>query len=263
MADRIVTLTSDIGSSYAAQIKGVLCRYLPPARVVDLVQDLRPHGIVEAGFLLRHMGARFPAGTVHLAIVDPGVGGDRSPVAVECVEGSYLVGPDNGLLAPLAEHLGVRSVVRLDPARVGGPGRVSATFEGRDLFAPAAGRLASGEPIRSLGPRTRLAVGAPPPPTGSSGTVVHVDRFGNLITDLPPDAAPSVGGRVGVRFARRRAVELLRARTYSDARAGKALLLVSSFGTLEISVAEGNASTRFRVGPGTGVELPRGRSANR
>ena len=116
MRKRLVTLTTDVGAAYAAQMKGVLARALPPGTVVDLVLDLRPHAIEEAAFLLRHMAPTFPPGTVHVAVVDPGVGGRRAPIAVACREGSFLVGPDNGVLGPLAEVLGVRRVVRLEPA---------------------------------------------------------------------------------------------------------------------------------------------------
>jgi S-adenosyl-L-methionine hydrolase (adenosine-forming) len=261
MRARLVTLTSDIGAAYAAQVKGALLRTLAPSRIVEIAHDLPAHGIAEAAFLLRHIGATFPAGTVHLAIVDPGVGGTRAPIAIACREGSRLVGPDNGLLAPLAEHLGVATVVRLDPARVGRAGRVSATFEGRDLFAPAAARLANGTRVERLGRPVRLTPLARPAiravPGGTRGSVVHIDRFGNAITDLPPKAAPAPGTRARVRLGRRRLI-LPRVRTYEEVARGRPLLLVSSFGLLELAIREGDAHRQLRLKPGDPVVVSSG-----
>ena len=147
----LVTLTTDVGWAYAAQMKAVLYRALPDATVVDLTHEIRPHAVAEAAFLLRHMARGFPRGAVHLAVVDPGVGGRRAPIAIRTREGAHLVGPDNGVLWPLAEELGFRAAVRLDPARVVARRGLSRTFEGRDLFAPAAARIAGGTPIGTLG----------------------------------------------------------------------------------------------------------------
>ncbi len=256
---RVVTLTTDIGWAYAAQVKGVLLRALGPGRVVDLAHDLPAHGIAEAAFLLRHLGATFPPGTVHLAIVDPGVGGTRAPVAIACRDGSSLVGPDNGLLDPLARHLGVRAVVRLDRSKVRGPGGASATFDGRDLFAPAAARLANGAALRSLGgpaTLTPLPVVAPRAGRfGHLGRVQHIDAFGNIITDLPPSAAPPFGALAQVRFGRGRSVTLPVRRVYEEVAPGTPLLLVSSFGLLEIALRTGRAADRFRVRVGDRVLL--------
>ncbi|HEV2520540.1 MAG TPA: SAM-dependent chlorinase/fluorinase [Thermoplasmata archaeon] len=261
MTARLVTLTTDVGPAYAAQIKGVLYRCLPPGHVVDLVDDMAPYEVAEAAFLLRHMGARFPRGTVHLAIVDPGVGGRRAPIAVACRDGSYLVGPDNGLLDPLAQHLGIRSVVRLDPRRIGAVVPRSRTFEGRDLFAPAAARLALGSPIRSLGAPAAITPAPYAAPvvtdTAVRGRVVHVDRFGNLITDIPPELVPREGARVRVQFPGRRRAPLLRAPTYEAGRIGQAMLVRSSFDLLEVSVREGNAARRFRIRPGDPIAIGR------
>lgn len=263
MRARLVTLTTDVGASYAAQMKGVLARSLPPGCVVDLVLDLRPHAIDEAAFLLGHMGATFPAGTVHLAVVDPGVGGARAPIAVACRDGSFLVGPDNGLLGPLSHRLGVRRTVRLDPHRISPNHPVSATFEGRDLFAPAAVLLALGHPLSSLGPTTTLSYEAPPAvratPTSVRGRIVHADRFGNLITDIPPELTDAFRGPLKVRFPLGRPQSLPRLRTYSDGRPGAGMVLVSSFGTLEVSVREGSAARRYRAKAGDALSIGRAR----
>jgi S-adenosyl-L-methionine hydrolase (adenosine-forming) len=250
---RLVTLTTDLGSAYAAQMKAVLYRSVPPGHVVDIAHDLPAHGIDEASFLLRHVGAAFPRGTVHVAVVDPGVGGTRAPVAVRTKDGSLLVGPDNGVLYPLADHLGVDAVVRLDPARANPGGRVSATFEGRDVFAPAAARLATGTALESLGRPHRLLAHPLPLPrrTGawSHGTVLHIDRFGNAITNIPTDRYPEMSGELRVRIGRRTRT-IPRRRTYSDLPRGALGVIGSSFGTLEVSVREASAVARLGLAVG-------------
>ncbi len=258
---RLVTLTTDVGSVYAAQMKGVLYRRLRPGEVVDLTHDLPPHGIREAAFLLRQVAVTFPAGTVHVAVVDPGVGGRRAPLAIRCRDGSCLVGPDNGVLAPLAERLGGPTAYRLLPERVAPKdGPPSPTFEGRDLFAPAAALLALGRSPASLGAPTRFhRLTLPVPahtPTGAVGEVVHVDRFGNLITNIPSEWLPLGAGRVRARLRRSRWRELPRVRTYEEIPSRRRpAVLGSSFGTLEISVREGSAARSYAVGARTRVEL--------
>ncbi len=261
MARRLVTLTTDVGSLYAAQMKAVLYRSLRPGEVVDLSHDLPRHGIREAAFLLRQIAAGFPAGTVHVAVIDPGVGGRRAPLAIQCADGSCLVGPDTGVLAPLAERLGPSHAYRLDPARVTAEGRPpSATFEGRDLFAPAAARIARGTPPAALGePTTYLRLALPAARRGRSrlaGEVVHVDRFGNLITNVPADWLPRTFTGLTVRFHRRPWRSVGRVRTYEEiSTRDRPAVLGSSFGTLEVSVREGSAAERLNVAVGEPVEL--------
>jgi len=265
-----VTLSTDLGSAYAAQIKAVLAHRLPPGRVVDLSHDLPPHDVREGGFLVRAMAERFPTGSVHLVVVDPGVGGSRVPVAVACRNGSVVIGPDNGVLVPLVQALGGGTAYAIDPARVGGGPRVGTTFDGRDLFAPAAARIARGASPRSLGPPTDLRPcgGQPPRPTkaGGQGTVVHVDRFGNLITDVPTSWVPRGRGAVRVRVGERLR-RLPFVTSYEDGGRGHLVVLGSSFGTLEVAVVEGRASDRLRARVGTPVRFagqgPATRSARR
>jgi len=259
MRPRLVTLTTDVGAAYAAQMKGVLSRFVPAGHVVDLAHDLTPHGVLEAAFLLRQMAIGFPPGTVHVAVVDPGVGGRRAPVAARLEDGSIVVGPDNGVLAPLAAHLGVVECVRLRPELVTPGSPPSATFEGRDLFAPAAGRLATGTPLARLGVPwhlRRLAI-----PTGSRrrsgalGEVLHVDRFGNVITSLPSEWRPPLDTTVRVRVGGRRPTLARTVRTYEPLGVGELGLLTSSFGRLELGVREGRAADRLRAAPGTTLSL--------
>ncbi len=266
---RLITLTSDIGSAYAAQMKAVLARRLRPGNVVDLAHDLRPHGIGEAAFLLRAMAVGFPAGTVHVAVIDPGVGGRRAPIAVECADGSTLVGPDNGVLIPLAEALGRPRAYRIDPARVVEGERVGTTFDGRDLFAPTAATLAEGVPAHRLGRRLepkRYAVpSARRTSVGAEGEVLHEDRFGNLVTNIPTDWLPETSPAVEVRLGGGAARRLPLARSYESLGRGAAGLLGSSFGLLEVAVAEGSAARRFHAGVGASVvaRWARGRARGR
>jgi S-adenosyl-L-methionine hydrolase (adenosine-forming) len=251
---RLVTLTTDIGSAYAAQMKAVLARRLPPGTVVDLAHDLRPHALGEAAFLLRAMAGGFPAGTVHVAVVDPGVGGRRAPVAVACADGSVLVGPDNGILVPLADALGRPRAFRIEARRWADPARVGATFDGRDLFAPAAAFLAEGGSPSRMGRPIRLHRYALPEPRrrkdGARGEVVHEDRFGNLVSNVPTEWVPERVRRLELTVGRSAPRRLPFARTYEELGRGQLGCLGSSFGLVEAAVAEGSAARRLgaRVG---------------
>jgi S-adenosyl-L-methionine hydrolase (adenosine-forming) len=256
---RLITLTSDVGSAYSAQMKGVLARLRPPGTVVDLAHDLRPHAVAEAAFLLRAMALGFPSGTVHVAVVDPGVGGGRVPIVIDCNDGSTLVGPDNGVLIPLAKALGGGKAFRIDPARLESASRVGTTFDGRDVFAPAAAALASGRAARRFGPAVRphrYAVPAPDrTPHGAHGEVVHEDRFGNLITNVGTDWVPAGTRAIAVRVGRRRARTLPFVRSYEALGAGRLGCLGSSFGLLEVAVSGGSAARRLSAAVRSTVEF--------
>ena len=263
---RIVTITSDTGSVYAAQMRAVLAQRLAAGEIIDLAHDLPRHGIREAAFLLRAMAERFPAGSVHVAVIDPGVGGARAPIVVECTDGSVLVGPDNGVLWPLAERLGYRAAYRIDARRLRHR-RVGRTFDGRDLFAPAAARIAQGALPSSVGHRwrpVRLRLPSAEVRKGTvAGEILHVDRFGNLITNIPADRWPS-GRRSGsLRVGRLVRREVPLARSYEALGKGRLGVLPSSFGLLEISVGEGSAASRLRARAGDRVEIADLRTARR
>jgi len=260
----LVTLTSDIGAAYAAQMKAVLAHSIDLGRVVDLTHDLPAHDVRQAAFLLHAMARGFPAGTVHVAVVDPGVGGRRAAIAIRCRDGSVLVGPDNGVLAPLAEALGGPEAFRIDLGRLGVRERVGTTFDGRDLFAPAAARLATGTAPRRLGDRTafrRCALPSPKRyPRGARGEVLHVDRFGNLISDIPTEWVPSSPEGLSVTVgagARPRRVPWTS--SYEEIPRGTIGALGSSFGLVEIAVARGHAARRLRAHAGTRLSLHWGR----
>ncbi len=243
-----ITLLTDFGSAdgYVGEMKGVLATEAPDAVVADIAHDMPAHDVDAARLALARYWRRFPRGTVHLVIVDPGVGSARSALAVAS-DHRFLVGPDNGVLSPALLLPGARAVVLEVPAGA------SATFHGRDVFAPAAARLATGVPLEGLGPpapsptirRTpeprRLASGE------LVGEVIAIDRFGNAITNL---ATVARSGSVEVS---RRSFRLVR--TYADLRAGEAGALVGSSGLIEVVVREGRAADQLGLARGSAVTL--------
>ena len=242
-----ITLTTDFGArdAYAAQLKGVLLARCSGAAVLDLTHDIAPHDAIEGALFLDGAVPAFPPGTVHLAVVDPGVGGVRRAIAC-AIGGQFAVCPDNGLLTLLARRLPVEEAREIaNPALRREP--VSATFEGRDVFAPAAAHLACGGALGDLGPPAEgLATLALPEPSreadGVRGEVLHIDRFGNAITNVEASMLPEAAG--GVRVSAGGRVLPLR-RTYADAAPGEVLALVGSGGRLEIAVREGSAADRL------------------
>jgi len=266
---RIVTLTSDVGWAYAAQMKAALISGgVPPGAIVDLAHDLPAHAVREAAFVVRAMARGFPKHTVHVVVVDPGVGGRRFPVVVETRTGPVLVGPDNGVLYPLAREFGWRATYRIDRSRLRVPPRVGSTFDGRDLFAPAAALLAGGARPATLGPPVALTpLTLPEPrrqPSGLTGEVVHVDRFGNLITNIPSSWWPPSADRAELRVGRRRVRGAGFSTSYEGLGHGNVGLLLSSFGLLEVAVGEGRAADRLRARVGTPVAVVAlGRAARR
>ena len=247
MTTRAITLLTDFGTAdgYVGEMKGVLCAMAPEAQLVDVAHDVPPHDIDAGRLALARYWLRYPPGTVHLAVVDPGVGSDRAAIAVES-DGRFLVGPDNGVLSPALLHPDARCVVLAVPAHA------SATFHGRDVFAPAAARLAMGTALDSLGepcvePVMRRTPEAVRREDGLvSGVVITIDRFGNAITNL-------ITRRGGTLHVGGRTLPLLR--TYSEAAPGEAMGLVGSSGLVEIAVRDGSAATVLGLRRGDEVLL--------
>lgn len=251
----LITLTTDFGpaSRYVAQMKGVLCTRAPGASLVDLSHSISPQNIATAARLLAQAAPWYPPATVHLVVVDPGVGADRRVVAVEAI-GQRFVGPDNGLFGWLADHGELRAV-ELDRERLDCP-RESATFHGRDLMAPAAAALASGAELTSLGELIESVASLPTAPgparseTSIACRVVEIDRYGNVITDLhrsAMDGAPT-DDRLRVALGEHETLGLWR--TYGDQPPQTLLALVGSDGFVELAITNGNAAEMLdaRVG---------------
>jgi S-adenosylmethionine hydrolase len=242
---RVITLLTDFGTAdgYVGEMKGVLLAGAPDAMLVDITHEIPAQDIEAARLTLARVWRRFPAGTVHLVVVDPGVGTDRAALAVASDE-RFLVGPDNGVLSPALLITGSR-VVRLET-----PANATATFHGRDVFAPAAARLASGAAIETLGsPVSQPRVRRTPEPrrTGDGallGEVISIDRFGNAITNL-------VGMRTGIVEAAGLSLPLRR--TYGEAPVGGPVAIVGSSGLIEIAVRDGHAARVLHLTRGTAV----------
>jgi S-adenosylmethionine hydrolase len=245
----IITLTTDFGTAdgYVGAMKGVILRLAPSAVVVDIAHDVAPHDVAAGAFALAQAAREFPPGTIHVAVVDPGVGGDRAAVVVD--DGRYrFVGPDNGLLALAVARPHAAWLIEAPELRAPA---VAPTFHGRDVFAVAAARLAAGASPASAGRAIELAAldGAAGAREGAA-RVVHVDRFGNLITDRRADELPA-----GARFrAGGRDISALSS-TYTDVPRGALLAYVGSAGTLEIAVREGRAADLLGVGRGDPVDI--------
>lgn len=256
-----VTLLTDFGTAdgYAGEMKGVLLSG-GAETLVDISHDVEQGDVRAAAWALWRIWSRYPPGTVHLVVVDPGVGGRRRAVAARA-DGRWFVGPDNGLLTWVAREHEVRSVVELDPDRTGLE-PLSDTFHGRDLFAPAAARLASGGDAGDLGPilppdsvETFETGEARRTSSGEiRGEVWHVDRFGNVVTNVPSDALPPEGAVVRVAGEELRGIR----RSYSAVEPGELVLTQGSLGTLEVSVRNGSAARRLSVEPGDPVEARSG-----
>ncbi len=246
MTRPIITLLTDFGSSdyYVSALKGTLLRLAPEARLVDVTHEATPGDVDEGAFLLGASHHHFPTGTVHLAVIDPGVGGHRRILAAR-TESAFFVAPDNGLLTYVLDSSEVRSVEASD-LFLDAPGE---TFHGRDRFAPVAAYLAQGRPFADLG---RLA-GSPlqldyaPPRRGDGyleGRIVHIDRFGNLVTDIPSrwfPAGAEFDCRLGELRIRRWATH------YAELAPGEAALIPGSLGTLEVSLNRERAADKSGI----------------
>lgn len=258
----VVTFTTDFGTidGYVGAMKGVVLSLAPDAVLVDITHDVPRHDVAAGAFALAQAAPLFPPGTVHIAVVDPGVGGDRADIVVEA-GGAYFVGPDNGLLAlaargPRVAHEIVRADFRRDP--------VSPTFHGRDVFAQTAGKIARGSLLKDAGPLleaieelpgVRLADGEQ-----DAAVVVHIDAFGNLITSWAGDGLGPGRWRVEVLAAgggTSRSFDVQGARTYADVAPGELLTYVGSAGVVEIAVREGSAATQTRLRRGDRIRFGR------
>ncbi len=268
MAPALITLTTDfgLGDPYVGAVKGAILSVNPGATIVDISHEVQPQAIEQAAFVLGAAWPYFPAGTIHVAVVDPGVGTQRRGIALVTGEGIF-VGPDNGVLsAALPEETrnaaaGGRQAVALPRGMTAylltnerfHRWPVSPTFHGRDIFAPAAAHLALGVPPEEMGLSVSAVTALPPlravrEADGSLlGRVVHVDRFGNLVTDVRGEQLPAKLLLVEVRGRMIRGLS----RTYGD-RPGL-LALIGSGGHLEVAVAGGSAARELGVGAGERV----------
>ena len=253
---KIITLTTDFGlkDGFVGIMKGVIWAICPSVQIADISHEIAPQNVLEAALVLDRAFSFFPAGTVHLAVVDPGVGTSRRPIAAR-IGDHYFVGPDNGIFTPIYEQAEEKKwqvqIVRLTNTSYFLP-KVSATFHGRDLFAPVAAHLAKGIPLQDFGPELhdplRLVLPhAVRTPTGWRAHIIGIDSFGNLATDLPADLLKD---RSAVRVSLGRHEVSGLSSSYGERNPGELVALVDSFGRLELAVVNGSAAgmTGARLG---------------
>jgi S-adenosylmethionine hydrolase len=258
---RIITFLSDFGSksSYVSQMKGIAIS-MTDAKLVDISHEITPHNIREGAFVLKTSIPYFPVGTVHVGVVDPGVGSNRRGIVVT-TNTHILVGPDNGLLIPAAKELGKFTVYEIKNQKLM-LGNVSNTFHGRDVFTPVAAHILNGVYFDEIGPITKdyvdLDFGMPEIKNKSViGQVIYIDGFGNIITNIDEiqikrfleyDKKITVtihGKKIKIPFAK----------TYNSVKKGRILATIGSSNLLEISVNQGNAKKKLKIKPGNKIKM--------
>jgi S-adenosylmethionine hydrolase len=256
----IITLTTDFGTRdwFVGTMKGVILRLNPRATIVDLTHEISPGDLRGAAFALAACCRYFPKGTVHVAVVDPGVGGARKAIAVQTAD-YFFVGPDNGVLSFALAREEIKSVRRLANEKLF-LHPVSQTFHGRDVFAPVAAHLSLGIPFSQLGPGQKDFIRLPwPEPKrmqdGIEGEIVYLDHFGNAITNIPNMSLGARGGESV--FAGRKQLGPVKS-FYQAVPAGRAVALPGSSGLLEIAFNGGSAAERcgLRIGDRVSVRRP-------
>jgi len=261
----IISLLSDFGSRdpYVAEMKAVILSICQDANVVDISHEIEKFNIRMGAFILAQAAPYFPKGTIHIAVVDPGVGTSRRPIIVE-TERSLYVGPDNGLLILAAQKEGIQQVYEITNSRYMLK-KVSRTFHGRDIFSPAAAYLANGVNPSEFGPPVKDPVKpsfSAPKIRGDAifGEVIHVDGFGNLITNISEENLSELGISEGENLRVQlgdNQMDLKLCSSYDDVARGALLSLIGGTCFFEISVNQGNASKTLDVEPGTPVILRR------
>ena len=262
----VITFLSDFGlqDDFVGTCHGVMKGIAPEAQIIDITHGIPPQHVLQGALVLCNTLPYMPQG-VHLAVVDPGVGGHRRPLAIRTGEGRYLVGPDNGLLLPAAERLGsvdaAHELANPDYAL----DTVSRTFHGRDLFSPAAAHLARGVAIGELGPpidpQALVRIDVPKPEVGQNrirATVLYVDHFGNIELNLTREQLEGADVHPGVTVELELALEryyATAARTFADAGPGDIILYEDAYKNVAIAISGGSAAEMFGVGAGEEVRI--------
>ena len=255
---RLLTLLSDFGLSdvYVGVMKGAIAQVNSSLSVVDLTHQIPPQNVAAARFCLMNAYSYFPDGTVHVAVVDPGVGSTRRAIAVEFAAG-FLVGPDNGLFSGVLNQSPAVAAVELTNPHYWRNPYPATTFHGRDIFAPVGAHLASGVPLQQLGraidPASLVQLAIPsytPTDTGVAGCIQYIDRFGNLVTNIPGTYVQGKTWSVVVA-----GLTIPGCQTYSDSPIGHAIALIGSHGWVEIAVNGGNAQSQLQLNWGDKMQV--------
>ncbi len=253
----IITLTTDFGwrDSYVGAMKGVLYSLAPDAHVVDVAHDVPPHDVVHGAFVIAQAAPHFPKGSIHIGVIDPGVGSLRKALCASC-DGQYFIGPDNGLFALVAHAAKQWTAYQLADTRFFRP-EVSSTFHGRDIFAPVAAHLARGESPDSFGPPLERPIPLELPHFTTDerqlvGEVIYIDHFGSAVTNIRQRDVPTTSlDRVHVRVGGTTIHGL--SRTYEERGRGEVLALIGSTELLEIAIRDGNAAEELDLQRGTQI----------
>jgi S-adenosylmethionine hydrolase len=260
---KVITLLTDFGllDPYPALMKGVILNINPEATIVDISHSIDKFNIKMGAFILAYAVDYFPEKSIHIAVVDPGVGTARKPLIVECFKG-YLVGPDNGLLIPAAEKLGIKEVYEIDLSKIS-TSYTSQTFHGRDVFAPVAARISKGESPDLLGkPYSNYVKLTLPKPKVAGGyilgEVLYIDGFGNVVTNIDGSAIKALDIKIGD-FLLIETVDgsfkVKLAKAYGDVEPGSPLAIIDSFGRLELAVNLGDGSGFFKLKVGDTMKI--------
>jgi hypothetical protein len=257
----IVTLTTDFGlkDPYVAEMKAVILNINPNATIVDITHEIAKFNIRMGAYILASASPYFPKGTIHVAVVDPGVGTKRRPLLIQ-TERSYYIGPDNGVLALAAKNQDITHIYEVTNRKLM-LSKISSIFHGRDVFAPAAAHLANGTPPEEFGPEIRKVV----MPEFAKiirrkdmliGEVMHIDSFGNIITNFGEKEVELMKIKHIANVKLRNAKLKLRfCKAYADVEPQKPLALIGSHNFLEISINQGNAAEIFKIRSGDKVTL--------
>ncbi|MDI6690410.1 MAG: S-adenosyl-l-methionine hydroxide adenosyltransferase family protein [Candidatus Bathyarchaeota archaeon] len=263
MSRSIITLTTDFGlkDPYVAEMKAVILSINPDAAIVDITHQIEKFNVRMGAYVLASAAAYFPKGTIHVAVVDPGVGTKRWPILIQTKKAFYI-GPDNGVLALAAKNQGIEHIYEIRNRKFMMP-KISNTFHGRDIFAPAAAHLSRGAQPADYGPEIRKIVTPKFVDAGQRGDVfvgevLHVDDFGNIVTNFREEKleALCVRDAVNVEIGRVR-LKLKLCKAYAEVEKHKPLAIIGSHDFLEISINQGNASKTFNVKVGDKVKLCR------
>jgi S-adenosylmethionine hydrolase len=256
----LITLTTDFGTvdGFVASMKGVILRLCPGAQIVDVTHEIPPHDVLRAAYVIDQAARWFPHNTIHVVVVDPGVGGDRR-ILLARLDDQIFVAPDNGVLTRVARRAKGRAFwsvtdrrYMLDP--------ISHTFHGRDIFTPVAAYVADHTPLEKFGPRVQDILELPMPEPAVlagpciEGMVVYVDRFGNLMTNIEQDLLATTfgaGAAVCVQVADETVLGPLA--SYSEAAPGQLLSILNSAGLLELAIRDASAAVHLRADVGTRV----------
>jgi len=260
---RLLTLLTDFGDRdvYVAVMKGVIAQIAPMLSVIDLTHEIPPQNIAAARFNLMTAYPYFPIGTVHVAVVDPGVGSSRRAIALQ-LQGGYLVGPDNGLFGGVLSQHPLVAAVELTHSNYWRTAAPSPTFQGRDIFAAVGAHLATGVSLEQLGqaidPNSLVQLSLPAftrVKNQISGCIQAIDRFGNLITNIPGQEVQGQSWSVTVNQASPDPETIPGQQTYADQNTGDLVALVGSHGWIEIAVNHGSAQSRLQLTEGSTIHV--------